>query len=105
MTIKQDIVILFFLFSSVVLLSNAGAHATPVTNVSNNNQTGKEVISNYVEKGLELYNASNYEQAVQWFDKALAVDPNYTAAVVNKARAYYNLDKLPEALQIGRAHV
>jgi tetratricopeptide (TPR) repeat protein len=29
-----------------------------------------------VEKGLTPYNMSNYEDALLWFDKALAIDPD-----------------------------
>jgi hypothetical protein len=63
MTKKLHIIILFFLFSTVILLSNSGTLAVPVTS-SSNNQTGKFAVTNFVEKGLELYNASNYEQAL-----------------------------------------
>jgi prepilin-type processing-associated H-X9-DG protein len=42
-------------------------------------------------KGWALYYQGNYQQAIQLFDKALAVDPNYQDALRGKQNALSNL--------------
>ena len=42
-------------------------------------------------KGNALYSQGNYTQAIQYYDKALAVDPNDKDALNGKGDALYSL--------------
>ena len=44
-----------------------------------------------IDKGNALYNQSNYIQAIQYYDKALAIDPNNKDAFNGKGNALYSL--------------
>jgi tetratricopeptide (TPR) repeat protein len=50
-------------------------------------------------KGFALYSLGKYNEAIIYYDKSLAIDPNYTTALNNKALALlklekYNLDRM-----------
>ena len=49
---------------------------------------------------MHYINLGKYDEAIQYYDKALQVDPNYTDALNNKGDALYDLDKYDEAIQI-----
>jgi tetratricopeptide (TPR) repeat protein len=49
-------------------------------------------------KGVSLGKLSNYTGAIQYFDKALAIDPNFAAALVNKGFALSLFKKYQEAI-------
>jgi len=44
-----------------------------------------------INKGLALYNLGQYDEAIDYYDKALAIDPNNTLALTNKQLAIDNL--------------
>jgi tetratricopeptide (TPR) repeat protein len=46
-----------------------------------------------------LYNLGNYSQAIQYYDKALAIDPHYSYALTNKGVALENLENYTGALR------
>ena len=46
-----------------------------------------------------LYNLGNYSQAIQYYDKALAVDQHYSYALTNKGVALNNLENYTGALR------
>jgi tetratricopeptide (TPR) repeat protein len=46
-----------------------------------------------------LYNLGNYSQAIQYYDKALAIDPHYSYALTNKGVALDNLKNYTGALR------
>jgi tetratricopeptide (TPR) repeat protein len=48
---------------------------------------------------LVLYNLGNYSQAIQYYDKALAMDPHSSYALINKGVALDNLEKYTGALR------
>jgi tetratricopeptide (TPR) repeat protein len=54
--------------------------------------------SDYYNAGLQLYNAKNYPQAVQYFGAAISLDPNNAAALQGRANSYYALGQYPQAL-------
>jgi tetratricopeptide (TPR) repeat protein len=48
--------------------------------------------------GLKLYLAKNYTQAIPYFDAALNLEPDNTAALLARADCYYSLEKYQQAL-------
>lgn len=54
--------------------------------------------ADYYNAGLQLYNAQNYTQAIQYFSAALQVDPNNTAALQGRANCYYAQGQYQQAL-------
>jgi len=53
-----------------------------------------------VQKGTELVNHGNAEQAITWLDKALNIDPTNLMALVSKGSALRELGKYQEAIVI-----
>jgi tetratricopeptide (TPR) repeat protein len=51
-------------------------------------------------KGVELLDAGKYEEAITYFDKALAIEPNDVDALNNKGIALHNLGKNQEAIAL-----
>jgi large repetitive protein len=50
------------------------------------------------DKGDALYNQEKYEEAITYYDKALAIDPNYVYALNGKGNAIAVLGKYEEAI-------
>ena len=48
---------------------------------------------------MHYINLERYDEAIQYFDKALQIDPNDTVALNNKGDALYQLGKYDEAIQ------
>ena len=53
-----------------------------------------------VQKGTELVNNGNEEQAITWLDKALSIDPTNLMALVSKGAALRELGKYQEAIVV-----
>ena len=53
----------------------------------------------YTTKALALDNLGNYSEAIQYYDKVLAINPKYTNALYNKGVALDNLGNYSEAIQ------
>jgi len=51
-----------------------------------------------VQKGTELVNQGDREQAVTWLDKALSIDPTNLMALVSKGSALRDMGKYQEAV-------
>src|SRR5215831_9566138 len=49
-------------------------------------------------KGMAYLNAGNYTEAISYFDKALAINPNYSLALYNKGAALYKLGIYNESI-------
>ena len=56
-------------------------------------------INTLINKGLALDNLGNYTQAIQYYDKVLAIDPKYVAALNNKGSALGRLGNHTQAIQ------
>jgi len=52
----------------------------------------------YAAAGLQLYNAKNYSQSIQYYSAAISLDPNNAAALQGRANCYYSLGQLPQAI-------
>ena len=53
----------------------------------------------YYNKGCDYYNKGDYATAVEYFDKALEIDPNYVEAWNIKAIALLELERYDEAIK------
>ena len=50
-------------------------------------------------KATPLLVQGNYRQAIQYYDKALAMDPNYKRALTEKRWCVYNLGNYTQAIK------
>jgi tetratricopeptide (TPR) repeat protein len=55
-------------------------------------------VSALINKGLALAHLGNYIQAIQYYDKALDIDPNNVDALYNKGNALDNLGNHTQAI-------
>eukprot|EP00240_Pyramimonas_obovata_P013701 CAMPEP_0118933648 /NCGR_PEP_ID=MMETSP1169-20130426/12108_1 /TAXON_ID=36882 /ORGANISM="Pyramimonas obovata, Strain CCMP722" /LENGTH=251 /DNA_ID=CAMNT_0006876439 /DNA_START=82 /DNA_END=834 /DNA_ORIENTATION=+ len=51
------------------------------------------------ERGNALFQRKQYDQALEWYTKAIAEDGTVHAVYTNRAAAYFNLGKFQESLQ------
>lgn len=56
-------------------------------------------IESLIEQGNIAYDLGRSEEAMQYFDQALAIDPDNVDALVNKGLALEDLDRTEEAIQ------
>jgi len=47
--------------------------------------------SDWIENGISFFNAGKYNEAIEYYDKALAIDPNNVSALKNKQLTYVKL--------------
>ena len=92
---KYAFTALFFL--SVLLLHPTYSHAQTVElpdSISEQNLNSTELLA----RGDELLDAGSYEEAIIYYDAALAIDPSNLLALFNKALALDNLEEFDEAI-------
>ena len=77
--------------------NNTGIQSTISPNYQKNSTSSN--VSALVHKGSALYSLGNYTQAIQYYDKALAVDPNNKRALNNKGSTLYSLGNYRQAIQ------
>ncbi len=53
-------------------------------------------------QGMDLLAENKMEEALDFYQKALQLDPNYDEALHALAMAYANLDRLDEAIEVGK---
>jgi tetratricopeptide (TPR) repeat protein len=58
---------------------------------------GKDFLTPYY-KGMAYLNAGNYTEVIPFFDKALAINPNYSLTLNNKGAALYGLGRYNESI-------
>ena len=46
-----------------------------------------------------MYNLNKYEEAIECYDKAIQINPNYSNAFNIKGHALYNLNKYEETIE------
>ncbi len=51
-----------------------------------------ETYSKYYDKGIEYFNEDEYDKAIDSFNKAIELNPNYAEAYYERGRAYGNLE-------------
>lgn len=59
---------------------------------------GLQKVKDLVNKGNEFFHQGKFEQAIQFYDEALALKPEYSEALFNKGNALCELGKLKEAI-------
>ena len=52
----------------------------------------------WIIEGIALFNLKKYNEAIEYFDRILKVDPKHVDALFNKGRALHNLNKFNAAL-------
>jgi tetratricopeptide (TPR) repeat protein len=57
------------------------------------------LLKEYLLKGYEYYYKKKYDEAIESYEKALAIDPNYAPAWHNKGLVLHNLGKYDEAIK------
>jgi tetratricopeptide (TPR) repeat protein len=55
--------------------------------------------SYYIDKGIDLVNLGEFDDAIIAFDKAIELDPGCASAWNEKGLALYNLDKINESIE------
>jgi tetratricopeptide (TPR) repeat protein len=68
---------------------------------SGNNSHSPSVTSDtksLIDKGITLYALGNYNEAITYYDKALAIDPDQKNALLNKGYALSKLGRYSEAI-------
>ena len=70
------------------------------TKVSTSLSTNTSSISELIEKGDSVYNLAKYEEAVAWYDKALAIVPTNVDALFKKGISLGSLGKNEEAIKV-----
>ena len=74
--------------------------ATTTTNMTiPDNTTVVDNVGNFNAKADELYNQERYQEAIEWYDKALAINPNDVYALYSKGGALHGLGRYQEAIE------
>jgi tetratricopeptide (TPR) repeat protein len=79
--------------------TTAKVNATPNTTLHKDGvpKLSKDFLTPYY-KGMAYLDVGNYTEAIPYFDKALATNPNYTLALNNKGAALYGLGIYNESI-------
>ena len=89
--LSSAILILIFPFLFFIINSSF-ADSNNVTSIINST----EILFN---KANNFYQQEKYDEAIQYYDKVLAINPTYVEALNNKALVFYDLKKYDEAIQ------
>ena len=105
-TMKEDItrggnlVHLFVISASIGILLLYPILVPNFTSASKNALFAYAVdIESLIEQGNAAYDEGRSEEAIQYFDQALAIDPENVTALVSKGLALEDLDRTEEAIQ------
>src|SRR5476651_519994 len=61
--------------------------------------TGADLAWAYYNRGYEFHNQSQFARAIQDYDQAIALKPNYATAYDNRGNAYKGLGQYARAIQ------
>ena len=91
---KKNVITITILIVSISILSSSITIVNQIASAqtNTNNVTSDEAIE-LNEKGAALANLGKYDEAIEFFDKALAIEPNYVEASYNKGLALDALNK------------
>ena len=48
----------------------------------------------FVQQRLSSCNLGKYQEAIEWYDKALKIDPNYVISLNNKGYALFQIEQI-----------
>src|SRR5215469_8955212 len=103
MRFSTTIVFVTALISVNVTLGSVTAYKTSQTNLPDAYALQRGVVppgvTILIDKGNTLFNPGNYQQAIQYYDKALAIDAKDEVALDNKGIALYGLGNYTQAIQ------
>src|SRR5688500_16391765 len=91
-----------FLYFNTIIMALASFYifaSTTTTIADAQNATNLTDINTLLETSSTLYNQQKYDEAIQYLDKALQIEPNNTNALINKGGALSNLEKYDETIQ------
>jgi tetratricopeptide (TPR) repeat protein len=71
-------------------VSAAQINSSSSSSIGNNNSS--------FNQGYALFEEGKYEEALTFYDKALAINPNFTSTLFNKGLALLNLNRSEEAI-------
>jgi tetratricopeptide (TPR) repeat protein len=94
--------VIAFTYLSVTGVMGSNINATAKMNANTTLHTtvpkpSKDFLTPYY-KGMAYLYVGNYTEAIPYFDKALAINPNYTLALNNKGAALYGLGIYNESI-------
>jgi Tfp pilus assembly protein PilF len=96
------IVIAIVIFGSGIVHQQAPPSTPAATeNTSRSNQPSVTLsnVSALLSRGDIFYDQGNYKQAIQYYDNALAIDPNYKYALYGKGDSLNSLGNYTQAIQ------
>ena len=70
------------------------------SNSSSNSTTNEKLVDEFFEKAGTLANMGNYQEAITWYDKVLAINGNDTAAMNNKGVTLDDLRQLSRSYHL-----
>jgi hypothetical protein len=83
------------IFALAIVIHTASAQQTPTNNATMMANDPATLIN----QGSALYNAGRHNEAIQYFDKALSINPNDVRALDSKGAALLNAARYKEAIQ------
>ena len=96
LSIRLLAAILAWMFLCMPTLGWSGSSAT--TPQASSIRIDNVTSSSWFDKGLELYAQEKYEQAIQAWDEAIKINPQYAIAWNAKGNALWHLGKYNEAI-------
>ena len=85
-----------------MIMSSVNALSSYIFNVYAQQQSGPATgVTTLVDKGDSLLNQGNYPLAIQYFDKAIAIDPNYKEALDNRQATLFKMGNVSSSANVG----
>ena len=86
------------LYYSMTMLAAVGQSPLQLATATITSNTTLDEVTFLNNKGLSLNSIGKFNESITYFDKVLAIDPNNTIALTQKANAFGGLGKYPEAI-------
>ena len=86
------------LYYSITMLAAVGISPIQLSTVHTTSNTTSDEVTFLNNKGMSLNSLGKFNESITYFDKVLAMDPNNTIALTQKANAFGGLGKYHEAI-------
>ena len=86
------------LYYSMTMLAAVGQSPLQLATATITSNTTLDEVTFLNNKGLSLNSLGKFNESITYFDKVLAINPNNTIALTQKANAFGGLGKYPEAI-------